>query len=216
MYRFVVIELWNQAILPYNLPLTVVVGLFALYWIICILGIVGVETFDIDLDTDVDLDTGSASESNLPSFLESSLRFINAADVPLFAVLSILSTCMWVISIFANYYLNPDQGDLIGIGIFTGSFIISVILVKIITTPLVPLFKKIKEHEKPEPAVGGTAIVTSKEVDNKYGQCEQKRSAGAPATLTCITSQETPIPRGTEVLVISYDNDKGTYLVKPI
>ena len=206
------IEIWEQATLPHNLPLTVLVGLFTSYWIICLLGIVGVDTFDVDLDTDIDLDTDASHHSPLTSVL----RFVNAADVPLMAILSFLATFMWIICLLGNYYLNPNHLDWLILTIFAVSFITSVILVKIFTTPLVPIFKKMKELEKAEPAVGGVAVVVSKEVDGKYGQCEQQRTAGAPAILNCMTTQDEPIARGTEVAVVSYDKDKGIYTVRSL
>mgnify|MGYP000176847511 CR=1 FL=1 len=73
-----------------------------------------------------------------------------------------------------------------------------------------------KELEKAEPAVGGTATVISKEVDAKYGQCEQIRTKGAPATLTCMTTEDSPIPRGTEVAVVSYSKETGVYTVRTL
>lgn len=189
-----------------------------LYWLSCIIGIFGVDSVDIDLDADVDLDVDADGDSNghIPSPLAAALRFVNAADVPLMAILSLLSVFMWVGSMMANYYLNPELWDWLVMVIFFSSFVVSVILVKIATAPLVPVFRKMKELEKAEPAVGGTAIVISKEVDGKYGQVEQKREKGAPATLTCITSEDSPIPRGTEVAVVSYDKDTGIYNVRTL
>lgn len=187
-----------------------------LYWLTCIIGIFGIDSIDIDLDADMDADLDADVDGALPAPLAATLRFVNAADVPLMAILSLLSVFMWVSSMMANYYFNPELWDWLVLVIFFSSFIVSVILVKIATAPLVPVFRKMKELEKAEPAIGGTAIVISKEVDGKYGQVEQKRTAGAPATLTCITSEDSPIPRGTEVAVVSYDKEKGIYNVRTL
>jgi len=197
---------------PYILPLTCVVGIFMLYWLICILGVVGIETFDLDLDVDAD----GASEGAIPPSIAAALRFVNAADVPLMAVLSLLSIFMWALSILGSYYLNPGAKELLAFMIIGGAFVMSVIATKLVTTPLVPVFRKIKELEKAEPAVGGVGIVVSKQVDQKYGQVEQKRKEGAPAILNCRTSEDSPIPRGTEVAVTSYDKDRGIYLVRTL
>ncbi|MDB4653201.1 hypothetical protein OAE39_02900 [Akkermansiaceae bacterium] len=203
-------ELWDIAIQPHNLPLTCVVGLFMVYWSICILGVFGIDTFDIDLDADLDGD----AEGVVPSPVAAALRFVNATEVPLMAVLTILSVFMWVSSMMGNYYFNPELTDVLILSIFAGSFVVGVILTKMATAPLVPVFRKMKELEKAEPAVGGVGVVLSKQVDQKYGQVELKRKEGAPATLNCRTSDETPIPRGAEVIIISYDKDTGTYLVR--
>lgn len=205
-------ELWDIAIQPHNLPLTCVVGLFMVYWSICILGVFGIDTFDIDLDADLDGD----AEGVVPSPVAAALRFVNATEVPLMAVLTILSVFMWVSSMMGNYYFNPELSDVLILSIFAGSFVVGVILTKMATAPLVPVFRKMKELEKAEPAVGGVGVVLSKQVDQKYGQVELKRKEGAPATLNCRTSDETPIPRGAEVIIISYDKDTGTYLVRKL
>lgn len=183
-----------------------------IYWLTCIIGVFGVDSIDIDLDTDLDAN----ADGDLPSPVASALRFVNAADVPLMAILSLLSVFMWVGSMMANYYFNPEHRDWLILVIFFSSFIVSVILVKIATAPLVPVFRKMKELEKAEPVIGGTAIVISKEVDNKYGQAEQKRTKGAPAILTCVTSEKSPITRGTEVAVVSYDKETGIYNVRTL
>lgn len=205
-------ELWDIAIQPHNLPLTCVVGLFMVYWSICILGVFGIDTFDIDLDADLDGD----AEGVVPSPVAAALRFVNATEVPLMAVLTILSVFMWVSSMMGNYYFNPELSDVLILSIFAGSFVVGVILTKMATAPLVPVFRKMKELEKAEPAVGGVGVVLSKQVDQKYGQVELKRKEGAPATLNCRTSDETPIPRGAEVIIISYDKDTGTYFVRKL
>lgn len=182
-----------------------------IYWIVCILGLFGVDAFDIDLDAEVEGDSG-----HIPTPIAHLLRFVNAADVPLMVVLSFLSLFMWIFSMMANYYFNTGLDNTLILAFFAGSLIAGILLTKAVTAPLVPLFRKMKELEKAEPAIGGTAIVISKEVDSSYGQCEQQRKDGAPAILNCRISSETPLPRGTEVAVISYDKDRGTYLVKAL
>ena len=45
-----VMELWEQAILPYNLPFTILLGLVVVFWILTLLGAVGMDSLDVDLD----------------------------------------------------------------------------------------------------------------------------------------------------------------------
>lgn len=205
-------ELWDIAIQPHNLPLTCVVGVFMLYWLICILGVFGIDSLDLDFDGDLDGDINHSGSSPMVAIL----KFVNATDVPLMAVLSILSIFMWVMTMMGNYYLNPDLNDIWIFAIFAGSFVVGIVLTKFATAPLVPIFRKMKELEKAEPAVGGVGIVISKSVDEKYGQVEQKRKEGAPAILNCRISGGDAIPRGSEVSVVSYDKDSGIYLVRKI
>ena len=61
-------EIFQEAIKGYNLPLTILVGLIALYWVISLLGLVDFDSIDnamgldgldsdVDMDMDVDLET---------------------------------------------------------------------------------------------------------------------------------------------------------------
>ena len=185
-----------------------------LYWITCILGVFGVDSLDLDLDADANIDGDGNGHVSGP--FVSVLRFVNATDVPLMAVLTLLSVFMWVITMMGNYYLNPSLNDFVIMAIFGGSFIVGLVLTKLATAPLVPVFKKMKELEKAEPAVGGVGAVVSKSVDQKYGQVELKRKEGAPAILNCRISSDEPLPRGTEVAILSYDKDSGIYLVRKL
>ena len=88
-------ELWEQAILPYNLPLTILLGLVVGFWILTLIG--GV-SFDADLDLDADTATGDLGD--LPAAM---LRAVNAGHVPVAIVLSVLLLMMWMASIILNY-----------------------------------------------------------------------------------------------------------------
>ncbi len=183
-----------------------------LYWITCIFGIFGIDSLDVDLDADVDIDADGHGHHPMVS----ALKFVNATEVPLMAVLTLLSLFMWLITMMGNYYLNPNLNDWAILVIFGASFIFGVILTKIATAPLVPVFRKLKELEKAEPAIGGVGVIVSKQVDQKYGQVELPRKEGAPAILNCRISSEAALPRGTEVAILSYDKDSGIYLVRKL
>ena len=51
-YHIVVKEIFEQALLAHNLPLTIVVGLFMLYWILSMVGVFAVDSIDFDMDID--------------------------------------------------------------------------------------------------------------------------------------------------------------------
>ena len=69
------LELLEQALLPFNLPLTIALGVILLFWLVVLLGFVGVDTFDMDLTPEVlDADTFS-----LPDLIG---KLTNAADIP--------------------------------------------------------------------------------------------------------------------------------------
>lgn len=203
-------ELWQQAIQPFNLPLTIALGLVMLFWVFALLGFAGVETFDVDVTPDV-LEGDALS---IPSILD---KLTNAADIPITIIISLFTLFLWMASVLGNFYLNPSQSNLIALLVLGGGLVVAIALTKVLTLPLVPLMRKMKESEKAPPVIGQSGVVRSLEVDSKYGQVLVEREGGAPALLLCRTAEGAlPIPRGTEVLVVDHDEERDCYIVRSI
>lgn len=204
-------ELWEQAVLPYNLPLTIALGAVVVFWLFTLLGAAGVDTFDVDLP-DEGGDPGQLGE--VPGAL---LRLVNAGLVPLTVVLSVLVLAVWITSVTINYYFNPDQSMILAGAYFLIALAAGVVLTKLLTQPLVPLMRRLKEAENAKPVVGEIGTVRSIELTDRYGQVEVVRNDGAPAILNARLSEgSAPLPRGTEVLVLSLDPATGVYLASPV
>jgi hypothetical protein len=203
-------ELWEQAILPYNLPFTILLGLVVVYWLLTLLGAIGVDTLDADLDAgDVSGELG-----DLPAAM---LRVVNAGAVPLTVVLSILILALWIFSILLNFYFNPGHSMLLAGGFFLAAFVLAVVATKIVTQPLVPLMRRLKAAEDTAPVLGEVGIVRSIQIDSLYGQVEVERPDGAPALLNARLGPDSePVPRGNPVAIISMDEASGIYLVRAL
>ncbi len=203
-------ELLEQALLPFNLPLTIALCLVVLFWLVVLLGFMGSDSLDVDLTPEV----GDADGFSLPEMIG---KLTNAADIPVTIILSLYVLFLWISSILGNYYLNPMQSNLIGFAILGGGLIASLFFTKVITQPFVPIMRRMKDSEKAPPVIGQSGVVKSIEVDGKFGQVLVEREGGAPALLICKTSSgATPIPRGTEVLVIDHDDADNHYIVRMI
>ncbi|WP_345714957.1 hypothetical protein [Luteolibacter yonseiensis] len=203
-------ELWEQAILPWNLPLTVLLGLVIVFWSLKILTGADFASGDADIDVDGGLEHAGGFSSDL-------MRAVNAGAVPLTIVLSVLILALWMASILLNYYLNPEKKWFLNAGLLLASLVIAVVATKIITQPLVPVMRRLKSAEDAAPVIGETGVVRSIEIDSRYGQVEVRRPQGAPAILNSrLLPDIEPVPRGTTVAVVSYDQAAGVYLVKPI
>lgn len=205
-------ELLEQAILPYNLPFTILLGLVVVFWILTLVGAVGVDSLDADLDVGADDVAGDLGD--VPAAM---LRVVNAGFVPLTVVLSILILMMWVGSMTLNYYFNPAHSWLLAFGFIAVAFVLAVIATKILTQPLVPLMRRLKEAENVAPVIGEVGIVRSIQLDSKFGQVEVERPDGASALLNAHLGVDTdPVPRGTTVAIISLDEASGLYLVRAL
>jgi len=209
-------EIWEQALLAHNLPLTIMLGFVCVFWLLAVLGTVDIDSLDFDFDTDIDGDLNTDATPSSSGFLAGLMKAVNATDVPVMMVLSMLTLFMWVISILSNSAFNPENSALITGGLLIGNFIVSCILVKIITQPLIPFFKAFKKGENDdEPVIGRIGMVKSRVIDAKYGQVEVPRENGAPAIVNCrMADDHEPLMRGTEVLIFEQDTEKKLFVVR--
>ena len=95
--------------MPVNLPASFLLGLVLLYWLMVILGVLGMDAFDLDLDADLDFDV----EADVDGHFEGSvfgkvLDFFHLGDVPIMIVVSFFVLNMWIITIVSNHYFNPE------------------------------------------------------------------------------------------------------------
>lgn len=207
-------ELWEHAILFYNLPLTILLGLVLVFWLVSVLGAVDLDGLDLDFDVDADVD-GDGASSALSGIFGFAMRFVNAQDVPVTIILSLLSVFMWATSLLANSYLNPNHSAWIALGLFLGNFFFSAVLVKATTQPLRPFLRSLKVEDTPEPLIGLVGTVKSRVLDKDFGQVEVPRISGAPALLNAILPDgHESLVRGAQVLVFDFDAERDKYLVK--
>ena len=215
-------EIIHEALLIYNLPITILLGLCMLYWISVCFGMLDVGSFDADVDVDVDagagLDMGADADAHGDvggGALMALARFANVHEVPLMVVLSFQFIFMWVIGIISNYYLNPGESILIGLGLLVGNFIVSAIITRIATAPLKPLMRGLKkEWDDAGSIVGNTGTVKTSEINEEFGQLEVLRQ-GAPTLCNArIPAGSESIGRGEQALVIDYDSETQTCIVK--
>ncbi len=207
-------ELLDQALIVYNLPLTVLVILVGLFWVLSAFGAADMEALDVDMD----LDLSTEGDVSGGGALHGILKFVNAQDIPITFLLSLLAIFMWVLSIGANYYLNPTGSGLLSLGFNFASFLVSVLLIKFITQPMRPLFRAIKkDQEHHEPLIGSAGFIKSRTADETFAQCEVVRPNGAPALLNCkLAAGESPLVKGDQILVVAYDEPSQKFIVKSL
>ena len=215
-------EIWNLAISPQVLPLTILLVPVALYWLLNVLGAVDLDFLDVDLDTHAAHGAGhhhdgSHDSSSHDSWLHGALRVVNATDVPVMIVLSVLVILLWACSMIGNLWFNAQQSGFTG-GIIVGvALVAAVVLTRLVVAPLKPFFRLIRaDDEKHPPVVGRTGIVRTAWVDERTGQVEIEMQ-GAPLLLNAKVATGTfSLPKNTEVIVISRDPESGVYTVRSL
>lgn len=182
--------------------------LFVVYWLLAALGTLDIDSLDIDADADAD---GGG-------FMAGFLKVVNATDVPLMLVLSLICLFKWMLLMFYHGYVAFAAvwwGGLLGI---IGAFIIACILTKLLMKPLAPLFEVFKQGENDEePVYGRECEVVSGTLTSEYGRVEIPRERGAPAVVACrLTDGDVPLKRGDKVVLFDHDKEKGLYVAKRI
>ena len=192
--------------------------LCCIYWLLALLGTIDMDALDIDLDldsdADVDADVGNAGGGLFTSFL----KFVNATDVPLMIVVTFLSLGMWFSSLVGVYILRPSDNWLLALVIWLTGFILSCVVVAVITKPLIPVFKAFKKGEDDEePIIGRESEVVTAHLTDQFGQVRVFRQHGATALINCkLTEGHKPLSKGDKVVVISREEESGVYIAKQI
>jgi hypothetical protein len=149
--------------------------------------------------------------------MHGALRVLNAQGVPLMMVLSMLVTYLWGCSMLGNSWFNKGLSGGTGTLVSVGALVAAIVLTRITAAPLKPLFRLIQDDPEPaKPVLGRTGVVRTAQVNEREGQVEVE-NAGAPLLLNArIAADSAPLPRGTAVLVIRYNDSTGIYIVRPL
>lgn len=210
-------ELFELSLNPWVLPFTVSLALCCLYWLMALLGTIDMDMFDLDIDLDTDTDIDGAV-GNSGGLFASFLQFINATDVPLMLVLSVISICKWFLNIAALVTYNQDGVWWIALLTWLGAFIVSCVITALVTRPLIPLFKAFKAGEDDEePIIGREAKVVTSTLTEDFGQVRVLRERGSAALVHCkLASGGVPLKKGETLMIIAKEEGSSFYLGKKI
>lgn len=218
------LELFREAILPVNLPFTILLGVVILYWVIGLMGLVdldagGGETEGIDAlageGVEGDLGDAEAGDSTGGGFLKGLLWAVGASDAPLIFVISLFYVLLWAFNVAANHYFNPafegGKATLLLLPVVVGAFVLTRLLVR----PLRPVMKMIRDSEKPVEIVGSSGVVRSSTLDREFGEVEIE-TAERTLILRARVSDETELAKGDRILVVSREEEGDTYIVRAL
>ena len=224
-------EIWDLAISGQVLPFTLLLVPIILYWLMAAIGALDLEflnvDFDAHVDTDIDVDVdagdfdggGDHGGGHGPflGFVHGALKIVNGTDVPIMAVFSFLFIFLWICAMLGNLWFNPDGTEFRGTMIGLGSFVGAVLLTRLATEPLKPIFRAMKgDGTEHKPVVGRSGTVRSGEITTENGQVEIEESGEVLLLNARLGEGAKPLPRGTEVVVYNYDKESGIYYVKNI
>lgn len=191
-------ELFAAATTAVVLPLTTLMALLALYWLIVFLGFLDIDLFQLDFD----------SEAVMPSLL-------GLGEAPLMIVLSILVAVSWHVGVLATHFL-PLSTPLLALVIYVPGGMLSLFITRLVARPLGELVHNLnKSHAAVEEVEAQMATLLSDNDGTRISQASIQ-SNGAPVLVNVKARKGCFINKNSEVLIIEADETSKFYFVEEI
>lgn len=225
-----------------NLPVTTIMIFVLLYWMMMMLGVVGMDAMDFDVDADIGLDadidvgldadvgmdadvgidtapgatlSGGSSTTGNEGFMRSVFEFFYLGEVPIVIIASFFVLFWWIMTFVTNHLWNMEQSLWFALLLLIPNVFISLVFTRIAMIPFAILFKKPPpENITREEMYGVIGRVTTSEVTEKFGQMEIKQPNEPETILNVRTKPGVKLGKNDAAKIISYNNNDGTFLVE--
>ncbi|HMQ49539.1 MAG TPA: DUF1449 family protein [Saprospiraceae bacterium] len=204
-------ELLQAALEPVNLFYTTLLAMVLLYWLSVMLGALDISALDFDLDTadaDVDADLHGGG-----SWLAGVLHFFNFGRLPFMVVMSVVVLAAWCLAILGNYYIGQHTWGF-ALATFLPIIFASLVLAKLITAPLVPLFAHLDGTVQEVDYIGQVCQIRLPANAEKFGQAEVQIDGDWLLIHVKTETQEMALRSGEQALVVGKTPDGRYYLVR--
>lgn len=214
-----VIELYQAAISPHQILLTLLLALVVFYWLLVILGALDFET-DLPDDLgggDADADIHHGHGVNTGGAWLTAGRLFGFSQVPIAVWGSFMILFIWFTSLVLNQKWNSEAGTARALLLLLPNAVISALMTKLVTIPVAKLFKAMADADtEAEEVIGRTGTVCSMEADERYGQLEIS-ALGVPLLINVRTQPGEPaLPKGTAAKVTAAGPDHAFYFIEPL
>lgn len=210
------LELFQAAISPHQVLLTLLLALVVCYWLLVILGAMDFDTDIPDADLDLDSDGHHAHHGmSTGGVWLTAGRFLGFSQVPLVVWGSFMVLFLWFGSLVLNQVWNPSHSTLQAFILLLPNLIISLVITKLVTIPVAKLFKAMADADtEAEEVIGRTGVVCSMEADETYGQLEITAN-GAPLLINVRTEDGTLV-KGTQAKITAAGPDNAFYFIESL
>ena len=208
-------EFLEELVSVVNLPVTILMGMVVLYWLMVILGVLGMDAIDFDLgmDADLDLDVDPGLDADAGDLFGGALAFMHLGEVPVMIVGSLVVFFMWLLTVGSNMSINADQNIWLSVGLVIPNIIISLLLSKAIIWPFLTMFKSDQTQvETRENMIGLKGIVKTSEVTEKFGQVEIEID-GPAIVINARTLSGEQLAKGDCAKIVAYNSANDTFTV---
>ena len=206
-------EFYQEIISTVNLPFTILMGLVLLYWLLVIVGVLGMEAFDFDLDIDADMDLDAGLEAGPGGAFGEALAFMHLGEVPIMIVGSILIFFMWICSVLSNYYVNTEHNVLFSFLFLIPNIGISLLMTKAIIWPFMLGNRDQEELVKTrEDMIGVRGVVKTSEITESFGQVEIEND-GPAIVINARSRKGERLVKGDCAKIEAYNSANDTFTV---
>ncbi|MGK0390261.1 MAG: putative membrane protein [Maribacter sp.] len=207
------LELLNEAVNPANLVYTILLGLAILYALSVIIGFAGMDAIDFDIDIDADVDVDVDTDVNGGGLFIQMLSFFNLGKVPFMIIYSITTLSMWTIGMIFNYSIG-NEDIILTLATFIPVLFVSLIITKLITTPLVPVFKSMNEGVEAVDYIGleGTLLLSIS--SSEKSQAEISINGDIHKISVSLNPEDNSnLAKGTPIYITGISEDKSFYWI---
>ncbi len=210
---------------------TVLLGIAAVYWLLVILGALGLDMLDADGGGDHaghDLGHGDAGHvhadghaegpghHDVPASLLSSFFVTLRLDsLPLTVTLSLVFFWAWLVShTSTHYWLGYQAHWALELALLLVALLVAVLLTSLAARPIAPMFRS-KSGARRSALIGKIVRIDTSRVDATFGNATaEDGGAGLIVQVRCESPNK--LGRGDRALVVSYDEAREAFEVTPI
>ncbi len=212
-------ELLQEAILPANIVYTGLLVFSLFYWLTVFIGLLDLGSLDFDVDADlevdVDMDADVDASGHAGGWINA-LHFLNFGRLPFMVILSFLTLSMWTIGIWLNRWWGWDSLSFMLIT-FLPNLAMSLLITKLFTTPLLPIFKDYQAGAEPIDYLGQAAALRLPLESGRAGQAEVNNDGSKLLiNVKAAPEQLTALEKGQQVVITGKTKDGKFYLVKEL
>lgn len=219
-------ELLHYAVEPVNIVFTGLLIIVIMYWLSVMIGALDLSSFDfdfeadVDVDVDVDVDTHVDKHVDLDGpdaagWISSIGQFLNLGKIPFMVIMSVFVMTLWALELLSNYYLGGSQTGFM-LALLIPTIFVSLVITKILTTPLVKLFEKLDAGgAAPIDYIGMECTLRLSAETNQLSQAEVMLD-GNPLTINVKHTQAKQLPKGSKAIITKASPDQKFFFVRPI
>ena len=209
-------ELIQVAFSPVNIVYTFLLILVVVYWLSIIIGVLDFGSFDLDFDIEADVDVDTDIEVSGAGALAGFLHFFNFGKLPFMILMSFVILSSWSISVLMNHYFGNDS-ILFPIALAAPNIFISLCFAKVITLPLIPVFKNLDTSATPVDYIGMTGKLLMPASSSKMGQAEVLLE-DSPLLINVKLESENAekLKKGDEIVILRKKKNQQYYIIKKL